>query len=167
MDRSEFINNHLNPGKYSWREIDGKIVINSSKYIALECLTIPEGVVFDNSSGIKFDFLNEIPEGTIFLNRNSIFFQKRLKSIGKGTKFNNWNDLVFNGGIEKIGENVIFENNGDISYGILSGGNIGGLSKGVKFNNGGSVGTAELNLSVDGISNKRVLNCMIKQLYGE
>ena len=24
MDRSEFINNHINPGKYSWREIDGK-----------------------------------------------------------------------------------------------------------------------------------------------
>jgi hypothetical protein len=164
MDRSEFINNHINPGKYSWREIDGKIVINSSKYIALECLTLPEGVVFDNSTGISFDFLNEIPEGTIFLNRNSIFFQKRLKSIGKGTKFNNWHGLVFNGGIEKIGEDVIFENTGDI---ILRGGNIEGLSKGVKFNNGGSVGTAELNLSVGGISNKRVLNCMVKQLYGE
>lgn len=164
MDRSEFINNHINPGKYSWREIDGKIVINSSKYIALECLTIPEGVVFDNPTGISFDFLNEIPEGTIFLNRNSIFFQKRLKSIGKGTKFNNWHGLVFNGGIEKIGENVIFENTGDI---ILRGGNIEGLSKGVKFNNGGSVGTAELNLCVGGISNKRVLNCMVKQLYGE
>jgi hypothetical protein len=164
VDRSEFINKHINPGKYSWREIDGKIVINSSKYISLECLTIPEGVVFDNLNGISFDFLNEIPEGTIFLNRNSIFFQNRLKSIGRGTKFNNWHGLVFNGGIEKIGEDVIFENTGDI---ILRGGNIEGLSKGVKFNNGGSVGTAELNLSVDGISNKRVLNCMIKQLYGE
>jgi hypothetical protein len=164
MDRSEFINNHLNPGKYSWREIDGKIVINSSKYIALECLTLPEGVVFDNSTGISFDFLNEIPEGTIFLNRNSIFFSKKLKSIGKGTRFNNWHFLVFNGGIEKIGEDVIFENTGDI---ILRGGNIEGLSKGVKFNNSGAVGTAELNLYVNGISNKRVLNCMIKQLYGE
>jgi hypothetical protein len=164
MDRSEFINNHINPGKYAWREINGKIVINTSKFIALECLTIPEGVVFGNSAGISFDFLNEIPEGTIFLNRDSIFFQKRLKSIGKGTKFNNWHGLVFNGGIEKIGEDVIFENTGDI---ILREGNIEGLSKGVKFNNGGSVGTAELNLYVPGISNKRVLNCMIKQLYGE
>lgn len=164
MDRSEFINKHINPGKYSWREINGKIVINSSKYIDLKCLTLPEGVVFDNSTGITFNFLNEIPEETTFLNRNSIFFQTKLNSIGKGTRFNNWHGLVFNNGIEKIGENVIFENSGDI---ILRGGNIGGLSKGVKFNNGGSVGTAELSLSMDGISNKRILNCMIKQLYGE
>ncbi len=161
MNRSEFINKHINPGKYSWREINGKIVINSSKYISLECLTIPKGVVFANSNGISFDFLTEIPEGTIFLNRDSIFFRNRLNSIGKGTKFNNWHGIVFNGGIEKIGEDVIFENTGDI---ILRG-NIGGLSKGVKFNNRGSVGTAELNLWVDGISNKRVLNCMVNQIF--
>jgi hypothetical protein len=164
VDRSEFINKHINPGKYSWREIDGKIVINSSKYISLECLTIPEGVVFDNTAGISFTFLNEIPEGTLFLSRNSIYFQGGLNKIGKGTIFKNWHGLVFNGGIEKIEEDVIFQNSGD----IIIREKIGSLSKGVKFNNGGAVGGKGLDeISIGGISNNRILNCMIKQLYGE
>jgi hypothetical protein len=100
----------------------------------------------------------------LFLSRNSIYFQGGLNKIGKGTIFKNWHGLIFNRGIEKIEEDVIFQNSGD----IIIREKIGSLSKGVKFNNGGAVGGKGLDeISIGGISNNRILNCMIKQLYGE
>ena len=103
------------------------------------------------------DFIPKIVSGEAFKDEEIRFNIKLDENVNFSENILVFSKCIFH-------EDVIFENTGDI---ILRGGNIEGLSKGVKFNNGGSVGTAELNLFVGGISNKRVLNCMIKQLYGE
>lgn len=163
MDRFQFIKDHLEGKSIGWKELDGKIVIDNSSYLSVEWEYIPEGTIF-GGEGITFERINELPKNTKFLNWDTIYFLQKINLIGEGTLFHNGKGLIFNGGIGKTEEGVVFKNAGDI---IIREG-LGTFSKGVRFDNLGHLGGYALDeISVYSISNKSLLNCMIKQLYGE
>lgn len=161
MDKSQFIKDHLEGKSIGWKELDGKIVIDNSTYLDVEWEYIPEGMVF-GGEGVTFQRIRELPKNVKFLNWDTVYFIRKLDIIGEGTLFQNAKGLVFNGGIGKCEEGVIFKNGRD----IIIRENLGTFSKGVRFDNSGNIGGDALDIiSVYPISNKSLLNCMIKQLY--
>lgn len=161
MDRSQFIKDYLENKSIGWKVSGEKIIIENSSYLDVEWEYIPEGTVF-GGEGITFQRINELPKNTKFLNWDTLYFIQKINLIGKETLFYNAKGIVFNGGIGKVEEGVTFQNGGD----IIIRENLGTFSKGVKFNNQGHIGGSSLDfISVDGISNKSLLNCMAKQLY--
>lgn len=161
MDKIKFIKDHLEGKSIGWKELDGKIVIEDSSYLDVEWEYIPEGTVF-GGEGITFSRINELPKNVKFLNWDTIYFLQKINLIGEGILFYNSKGIVFNGGIGKVEKDVTFQNGGD----IIIRENLGTFSKGVKFDNQGHIGGSALDLiSVNGISNKSLLNCMSKQLY--
>ena len=161
MERSEFINKYINPGKYSWREIDGKIVINSSWDIFLNgCDSIPKGVIFDNGGDLTFRGLQKVEDGTEFTNKGNVFFSSHTKSIGKNVIFKNLGQVTFLGDL--IEEDVVFENFGNLQISNY----LMFFPVRAKFNNKGEVrGKWVSQINIPGISNKDLLRCMSKQLY--
>lgn len=163
MDKSQFIKDHLEGKSIGWKELDGKIIIDNSSYLSVEWEYIPEGTIF-GGEGITFERINELPKNTKFLNWDTLYFIRKINLIGEGTLFYNAKGLVFNGGIGKVENDVIFQNGGD----IIIRENMGTFSKGVKFENLGHIGGSALDfITVNGISNKSLLNCMTRQIYGE
>lgn len=162
MDKSQFIKDHLEGKSIEWKELDGKIVIDNSSFLDVGWEYIPEGTIF-GGEGITFKRINELPKNTKFLNWDTIYFLQKINLIGEGTMFRNAKGLVFNRGIGKVEEGVTFQNGAD----IIIRENLGTFSKGVKFDNQGHIGGSAIDeIGVYGISNKSLLNCMAKQLYG-
>ncbi len=161
MDKSQFIKDYLEGKSIGWKELEGKIIIDNSSYLNVEWEYIPEGTIF-GGEGITFQRISELPKNVKFLNWDTVYFLQKINLIGEGTLFHNGKGLIFNGGIGKIEEGVIFKNAGD----IIIRENLGTFSEGVKFDNQGHIGGSALDsISLHGISNKSLLNCMIKQIY--
>ena len=162
MDKTKFIKYHLENTSIEWKELNGKIIIENSDYLSVRWEYIPEGTVF-GGEGITFEIIRELPKNVIFLNWGTIYFLHKIDLIGEETMFRNAKGLVFNRGIGKVEEGVTFQNGAD----IIIRENLGTFSKGVKFDNQGHIGGSAIDeISVYGISNKSLLNCMAKQLYG-
>ena len=161
MDKSQFIKDYLEGKSIGWKELEGKIITDNSSYLNVEWEYIPEGTIF-GGEGITFQRISELPKNVKFLNWDTVYFLQKINLIGEGTLFHNGKGLIFNGGIGKIEEGVIFKNAGD----IIIRENLGTFSEGVKFDNQGHIGGSALDsISLHGISNKSLLNCMIKQIY--
>ena len=131
----------LKEKRYSYREDGEKIIIEYYGSIDLyDIQSIPEGIIFENDGVVNLNNISLIPKGTIFSNPGTLYAQSAIE-IEEDVEFNNI-DLFIRSVVK--------------------------LSKGVKFNNSGSILNKSKmieSLQIDGIKIQRILNCLIEQVY--
>lgn len=125
--------------------------------------SIPPNVKFENSGYVDLSFLEDLPEGISFKNSGNVFLSL-VERIPGGTVFLNQEDVVLEE-LKEIGGEVIFSNGGKVWLDSID---LSGFSKGVRFQNFGSVSPRNKfeDLGIRGISTSRILNSLIEQIYG-
>lgn len=174
----------LDGEEYSFFEQGGKIIIDEPSLFDLDIPTIPPGVVFRNGGDVYLDNVISIPKGTEFENEGHVYLQGVI-SLSDGIKFRNKGDVNMES-LRSLDKETIFKNSGDLKFDLLDHINVpiffqndgaiffasGGLPnfrRGIKFGNSGDITTYDQNLKnffIEGIKKQRILNCMIKQIYG-
>jgi hypothetical protein len=174
----------LDKEEYSYFEQGGKIIIDEPSLFDLDIPSIPSGVVFRNGGDVYLDYVTFIPKGTEFENDGHVFVQGAI-SLSEGIKFRNRGDVNMES-IRSFDVDIIFKNSGDLKFDLLnninrpiifqnresiffSSGSLPNFTKGVRFQNGKEIVVYDENVKnffIPGIKDNRVLNCMIKQIYG-
>lgn len=117
---------------------------------------------FKNLLNLKRYTYNE-KEGKLIVNTDLMVNLREVNYIPKNICFSNGGHVDLSN-LEILPENTVFKNNGNVYLESIE-----GFSKGVRFENSKNIygNTQMLNsLSVPEISQQKVINCYIKQIYG-
>ena len=183
MRRDTFMD-FLDKEEYSFTEQGNKIIIDDPSLFDADISSIPPGVIFRNGGDVYLDYVTSIPKGTEFENAGHVFVQGAI-SLSEGIKFRNRGDVNMES-IRSFDVDIIFKNSGDLKFDLLnninrpiifqnresiffSSGSLPNFSKGVRFENGKGITVYDENIKsffIPGIKQNRILNCMIKQIYG-
>lgn len=183
MRKDKFID-FLDKEGFSFYEEGNKIIIDESDLFDVDISSIPTGVIFRNDGDIYLDYITSVPKGTEFENKGHVYLQGAI-SLSEGIKFRNKGDVNMES-IRSLDKDVIFKNTGDLKFDLLnninrpvifqngesiffSSGSLPNFSKGVRFENRGGITVYDENIKsffIPGIKKNRILNCMIKQIYG-
>ena len=165
MTREEFIE-YLESKGYEYDISGDSIIINrgdEKNIVSLELIdSIPSGVEFSkNCGGVRLYNLKELPP-RVYFNNSSYVNLKSLEYIDTGVEFNN-GAMVHLDSLKELNPNVKFNNGGYVAVKALE-----KISPYFEFNNSGNVyfnnfSTKTWDYSIDGISNTRLINFIIKK----
>lgn len=149
MTREEFIELLQGENYFSSTEGD-KIIITGGfhNHILLDLSTIPSNVEFSNSGFVSMPNLLEIPEGVSFNNTGYVDLSS-VRKIAPGTGFNNKGYLSLRS-LYNIPADIRFNNRGEI------------YAAGIHIDSS-DYQISPKELGIKGISNRSILNLMIRQ----